>query len=147
MPTSRLDRLRRKPADLPSEAQMELSWQAIDDYYFHYYQLLFFAEPPLTEAGNGRPFDLKWDAKNRHCIRVECQPWSGRREEFDFLIGPASSDEEVLEHCHAILDAIQSNRQKVDQMACCPLAEGIYCVCAYSFSCPLHGEQHIGTHD
>jgi hypothetical protein len=125
---------------------MELSWQAIDDYFFHYYQLLFFVEPPLTEP-NGRPFNLKWDAKHRHCIVVECQPWSGRREEFDFLIGPMSSDEEVLAHCRAILNAIAELKPKVNQMACCPLAEPIGCVCAYSFSCPLHGEQHIGTHD
>jgi hypothetical protein len=35
----------------------------------------------------------------------------------------------------------------VGPMACCPEASRRQCVCMYSYSCPTHGEQHIGSHD
>lgn len=31
--------------------------------------------------------------------------------------------------------------------ACCDKAVATNCVCAYSFTCPVHGDTHIGTHD
>lgn len=31
--------------------------------------------------------------------------------------------------------------------ACCDDAIAIACVCAYAYSCPHHGQTHIGTHD
>ncbi|MBN1204358.1 MAG: hypothetical protein JXB05_05490 [Myxococcaceae bacterium] len=30
---------------------------------------------------------------------------------------------------------------------CCPQARAVQCSCAFHWSCPRHGEQHIGTHD
>jgi len=33
------------------------------------------------------------------------------------------------------------------RFACCDKAEFTPCVCMYSFTCPTHGDTHIGTHD
>lgn len=30
---------------------------------------------------------------------------------------------------------------------CCDLAKSIMCVCERAWSCPEHGERHVGTHD
>lgn len=30
---------------------------------------------------------------------------------------------------------------------CCKLAKPMFCVCAYAFDCPEHGQRHYGTHD
>lgn len=30
---------------------------------------------------------------------------------------------------------------------CCSQAKQTPCVCLYSFTCPIHGERHVGTHD
>lgn len=30
---------------------------------------------------------------------------------------------------------------------CCELALSSYCVCTYSYVCPVHGDTHIGSHD
>lgn len=36
-----------------------------------------------------------------------------------------------------------------DRIACCEEAvlNPRYCVCAYFWECPEHGETHVGTHD
>jgi len=36
---------------------------------------------------------------------------------------------------------------EIGPMACCPKAQPSNCVCMYSYKCPEHGDQHIGTHD
>lgn len=33
------------------------------------------------------------------------------------------------------------------RFACCERAEFKGCVCMYAFTCAVHGERHIGTHD
>lgn len=139
----------QKPVPLPTGEAMEQAWKAIDQWFLHYYQLLYFQSPKLTEPGSerGRPFNLKQHDHHRHCLKVECQPWSGRREEFDFVIRPDDTDATVLSKCHLILGAIASEKPKPHALACCPLAVTAPCVCAYAFKCPLHGEAHIGTHD
>lgn len=38
-------------------------------------------------------------------------------------------------------------KEIVQRHACCNKAEQIGCVCMYAFTCPKHGETHIGTHD
>ena len=136
-----------EPKPRPSLEEMQKAWEIVDAYLLHFYQLLYFAEPKLTEPGRGRPFNVTPSPEHHHCIKVECQPWSGRRQEFDFLITPGMSDETVLNNCKAILEAIAANKQKVNNMACCALAVPTNCVCAYSFKCQLHGEAHHGTHD
>ena len=149
---SRFDKKRmvapaREPQARPSTENLHTAFAALDQYFLHFYQLLFFQTNPLTAPGTGRPFNLKWSQQHTHCIQVEVMPWSGRREEFDFLITPSTTDEEVLTKCNTILAAIQSGKQKLNSHACCALAEMTNCVCAYSFKCVLHGERHIGTHD
>lgn len=36
---------------------------------------------------------------------------------------------------------------RVYPFACCPKAAPLPCVCAFAYSCPEHGDTHIGTHD
>lgn len=31
--------------------------------------------------------------------------------------------------------------------ACCDQAERVHCVCMVAYSCKVHGERHVGTHD
>lgn len=138
---------KQEPKPRPSNEELNKAWEVVDAWFLHFYQLLYFANPKLTEPGRGRPFNLKMSTDHRHCIQVECQPWSGRREEFDFVIAPHMKDETVLTLCNAILEAINSGKKKVHDMACCALAKQTNCVCAYSFNCIVHGEKHVGTHD
>ena len=35
----------------------------------------------------------------------------------------------------------------VERHACCSKAKPIECVCVYAFTCPEHGERHIGSHE
>lgn len=137
----------REPKSRPSTEVLNAAFEAVDAYFLHFYQLLYFQATPMTAPGTGRPFNLKWSVDHTHCIQVEVMPWSGRREEFDFLITPSMTDEEVLAKCGVILQAIGNGKEKIMNQACCPLAEMSNCVCAYSFTCVLHGELHIGTHD
>lgn len=41
----------------------------------------------------------------------------------------------------------QVPRPKIYPHACCDKAEPIPCVCAWAYTCPTHGDTHIGTHD
>jgi hypothetical protein len=38
-------------------------------------------------------------------------------------------------------------QQATDYTACCALAVAKPCSCAVSWSCPEHGEKHVGKHD
>lgn len=40
-----------------------------------------------------------------------------------------------------------SQKRTIRDYACCEQAEFLPCVCMYSFTCKVHGERHIGTHD
>jgi hypothetical protein len=35
----------------------------------------------------------------------------------------------------------------IQKFGCCKKAKILPCVCTYSFTCPIHGNTHIGTHD
>jgi len=137
----------RQPKPRPKDEELHKAFKVVDDWFLHFYQLLYFNTPRLTEPGLGHPFHLQFSAIYRNCIEVQCNPWNGRRKEFDFLITMNKSDEEVLSNCNAIIKAISENKASLNQTACCPLAEPINCVCTYAFKCQVHGEKHIGTHD
>jgi len=137
----------RQPKPKPKDEELHKAFKVVDDWFLHFYQLLYFHYPALTAPGQGHPFNLQFSATYRNCIEVQCNPWNGRRKEFDFLITMNKSDEEVLSNCTAILEAVSGNKGKVNQLACCPLAELINCVCTYAFKCQVHGEKHIETHD
>jgi hypothetical protein len=38
-------------------------------------------------------------------------------------------------------------QEEKNRFACCDNAKRIHCVCAAAYSCPDHGETHVGTHD
>lgn len=40
-----------------------------------------------------------------------------------------------------------SRKELVKRHGCCEQATPITCHCTYSFSCPIHGETHIGSHE
>jgi hypothetical protein len=67
-------------------------------------------------------------------------------------INPTSASETVWP-CGcvvAILDGARSNvcrTHTISPLACCEQAKPFHCVCYSSFSCPVHGTKHIGTHD
>lgn len=143
---------KQAPVALPASDALEAAQKVIGQWHLHWYQVLYFSQPRLTEPGEGRgrPFNLTASAQHRYCLKVEVQPWGQKREDvehFDFLIRPGDTDEKVLATCQMILEAIRNPKPKVHQLACCHLATHKGCVCAYAFDCPLHGERHIGTHD
>ena len=138
---------KRVPEPRPSEEQLHQAFNVLRAYHLHFYQLLYFAEPSLTSPGHGYPFNLKPSPTHTNCIQVECFVNGKDRPEFNFLITSDMSDEVVLTRCQVILAAIAANKTKISAAACCPLAEHTNCVCAESFSCVIHGEKHIGTHD
>lgn len=35
----------------------------------------------------------------------------------------------------------------IGPLACCPRATRLSCVCAYGYTCPDHGERHMGSHE
>lgn len=43
--------------------------------------------------------------------------------------------------------AAQPVHPSATRYACCPQAVPIPCVCAFAFTCPEHGDRHIGSHD
>lgn len=131
------------PKPLPSDADLDKAFKVVGDWWLHYYQLLFFHNPPLTKPGkNGYPFHIKISPEHSHCIAVEHS-----KPEFNFLITRGMLDAEVLAKCELILS--NAHKPKINVMACCGLATNLSrpCVCAYAFECPIHGEMHIGTHD
>jgi hypothetical protein len=40
-----------------------------------------------------------------------------------------------------------SRKDYIKRYGCCEKATPIHCVCMASFTCPDHGEKHVGTHD
>jgi hypothetical protein len=61
--------------------------------------------------------------------------------------------ETLREFAHRIIEEITCTRltckhkDLVRSFGCCEKAKPSPCVCMYSFTCPIHGDTHIGTHD
>lgn len=78
--------------------------------------------------------------------KVSFKPDGFHAERGEYLLF-ASDPALLLEMAKKLGAAIDSGKQKVDSMACCPLAMRSNCVCFASFICEVHGDIHIGTHD
>ena len=137
---------KRDPEPCPSNTQIQKSRDYLNKWMLHYYQLLYFHEPKLTLPGGGT-FTVVWTEHSFLSVQ-----FNGDKS-LSFGIGYGNektaeeNDKEVIEKCEMILKAVKDGKKKVDYRACCILAEISPCVCAISFSCPLHGGRHIGTHD
>lgn len=137
---------KRDPEPCPSTMQIQKSRDYLHKWMLHYYQLLYFHEPKLTLPGSGI-FAVVWSEHFHLSIQYNAD------KSLSFGIGYGGEktadeyDKEVIEKCEMILKAVADKKQKVDYRACCILAKITPCVCEIAFSCPLHGGNHIGTHD
>lgn len=143
---------KKVPTVAPDKTTLDAAFNAIDAWVGHYYQLLFFQNPPLTSPGyEGRPFHVAIHRKHTHCIAMTCN----LAPEYSFVVRyfdhetQRAADDECLRRCNLIMTAIRECRKKPDFRACCGLAQTTGCVCTYSYSCELHAPngQCIGTHD
>lgn len=142
-----------KPA--PSYADVSAAQRVLGSYQLHFYQLLYFQRPALTQPGHpGYPFDINFHPEHRSCLKVQ---YNGRgvdkTPEWFFMVTPmgldkiTETDAMVLEKCGLIMEEAKNPKAKVSTRACCSLAVIRNCVCTISFFCPLHGNKCIGTHD
>lgn len=141
------------PEPAPSRVVLIAAFESIRRWRLHYYQLLWFQEPKLTEPGNSqviaRPFQVLLHPDGYSTIQFKCADYP----EYSFSINCGSirpqheQDIEVLDRCNLILRHISEEREKPDQRACCSIAVTIGCVCTYSYDCIIHGRGHIGNHD
>lgn len=137
--------------DSPSFDELRRASEAYRKWQLHYYQLLWFHEPKLTAPGrNGRPLSVEFDPDHIGCLKVVVP----QNPAFNFSVlmylhGKTQDeyDAEFLRRANLIVETMKSDKQKIDQRACCPLATIRGCVCAISFTCEIHGQQCIGTHD
>lgn len=51
------------------------------------------------------------------------------------------------EYRHATCSPACARIQFAREIYCCELATPKACVCAYAWTCPVHGERHVGTHE
>jgi hypothetical protein len=141
-----------KVKECPSSEEIWKACEVYGDWLLHYYQLLYFQAPKLTEPGRPAvPFYVAYDPEHMACLRLVCH----RNPEYSFIIRSLlpkdmtqkDVDADVLRKCRLILETVRAEKQKIDQRVCCGLAVATACVCAYSWACELHGGQHIGSHD
>jgi hypothetical protein len=137
---------KRDPEPCPSAVQIQKSREYLNKWKLHYYQLLYFHEPKLTMPQGGI-FTVEWDEHFFLSVRYNLDKSLSFGIGYGGSLSPEESDQDVIRKCGMILEAIKTKKVKVDYRACCILAEISPCVCAISFSCPLHGGIHIGTHD
>ena len=131
------------PEPMPSETELAAAFKVVDAQWLHVYQLLYFRG--LTQPGdNARPFSVKRSSTASHCIDITMTD----QPELKFFVrgtGSHDTDEAILEKVELLLKA--RGKAKIDPRACCALAEQKFCVCRFSYTCPVHGSQCIGSHD
>lgn len=141
----------QQPRQRPTQEQIQNALGVLDDYRLHYYQLLYFQSPKLTQPGKGGyPFEVRIDPEHMACINIipqknkdytfSIRPWEGAKDQDAF-------DVEVVTKCKMILGIINEKKDKFHSKACCPLAVRRPCVCDLSYTCELHGTQCHGSHD
>jgi hypothetical protein len=126
----------------PSVEEIHNAINILSDWKLSVYQAL--CEYGLTDANGYKMFIVEgcqYRGSPTYGIRVKV---NGNDDGYDFSV---QSGEEAIGKAMLVVDAIKAGKQKISHRACCPLAEFLACVCLESFSCPLHGSSHFGTHD
>ena len=131
------------PIKKPTNDEIFNAIHILNNYRLHYYQLLFFHQPKLTQPGKGYPFHTSIDSERMGCVNIEFMP----DKSYNFWINSSEEDQKLLDKCNVIQEAFRSKKTKIDTRACCPLATFRNCVCMISFDCVIHGQKCIGTHD
>ena len=127
----------------PSDDEISNAISVLSQQTLHFYQLLYFKG---LSSPYGNPFKVE-----RHIVSsglttiIKILP--NGHEEYAFYVRNSDDDETVLKKVKLIQDALESGKEKIDGMACCPLAERRNCVCVASFECPIHGNMCVGSHD
>lgn len=132
-----------QPINKPSNDDLFKAIKILNDYRLHYYQLMWFHQPKLTQPGKGYPFHTSINPEQLGCISVEFMP----DKSYNFWISSSEDDQSFLTKCNTILTAYRDKRTKIESHACCPLATFRNCVCMVSFDCQVHGVKCVGTHD
>lgn len=124
----------------PSQNDINNAVKIASDFKLSIYQALY--EYGLVEPGNiGGKYKISFYNDIIAVIRII--PTVNKSYAFS-----TRTPKEALEKTILIDDAIRTNKNKIHDFACCPLAEFNNCVCHVSFNCPVHGNaQCHGTHD
>lgn len=132
-----------KIQECPSWEEVTKAVEVLNKQFLHVYQLLF--SEGLTNPYHyaklkvGRKF-----VSNTTTVLIEVYV-PDRENGLHFSTRVTDeSDEEILRKARMLVDG---RGMKKLPHACCPYAERISCVCLASFSCQIHGETHVGTHD
>lgn len=130
----RLKHLRIKPSEI------ENARSTMSDWALHVYQVLYFKE--LTSPYSNAIFTTKLVAEYGLFVMVR----HNKNPEYTFKVWPKDTDEAIMVKVNAVIEAVRNGNQKT-RHACCGLAKEIPCVCVAHFTCILHGEGSVGTHD
>lgn len=135
----------------PSFEEISRASEVYRNWRLHYYQLLWFHEPKLTQPGrNARPLSVEFNPDHWGCLKIAVPQNLAFNFAVLMFLNTKSQDEydaEFLRKANLVVETLKSGKTKADNRACCPLAVIRGCVCAISFACELHGQQCVGTHD
>lgn len=154
--------LKKTPIALPTDEQISAAFKVLQDQATHWYQLLLFNG--LTSPGGG-PVVVErgyWENGNiqepQSIIMLYPSPghpaiydgalrpdvMKSMAKQYGFAIRHDDTDETVLAKVKLMMDGLG---KPFDVNACCSLATRRNCVCVASFSCPIHGDSCVGSHD
>lgn len=134
----------RHPVSCPSDDEISDAISVLSQQTLHFYQLLHFKG---LSSPYGNPFKVERVIRSGNEPTTIIQISPSGHEEYAFNVYNGDDDKMVLEKVKLIQDALQSGKERIDKMACCPLAKPRNCVCVASFECPIHGNMCIGSHD
>ena len=133
------------PAACPSREEVSKAVGVLWDQQLHYYQLLYFKG--LTDP-YGIPYKVSRDSICESNNPTDCLNISRQNHpEYTFFVPNGTKDEYIMKNIELIENAIKKGLKKEHNLACCPLAKQVQCVCVASFDCPIHGRFCIGSHD
>lgn len=132
------------PIICPLLDEINKAKKVLQDFQLSIYQKLY--SEGLTLPGNNGLFSVSnYINPHLNCSTAFCEIIRNYpNTPYKFLV---KTPEEAYDKCKLIIKAEQDNLKKLDSKMCCPLAEQINCVCLLAYKCPIHGGNHIGSHD
>lgn len=133
---------KKTPLQIPDMEEISKSLRILNDQQLHVYQVLYFNG--LTDP-RGNPLKVSRFINSNHVsILIEVARVGFENVGLFFKVRGNEGDDKILKMARMLMEA---KGKILLPQACCEYAVATSCVCMYSYSCELHGERHIGTHD
>lgn len=132
---------KNQPIKCPTREEVSGAVEILGNQWLHVYQLLYFKKLTIPE---GRPLTIK-RVITSNSVTTQLKICHWKNEKLHFGCFGTEPDEEILDKAQMLVDGY--GMELPFQLACCPYAKRISCVCHVAMTCKLHGETHIGTHD